>query len=423
MYRRAIEQDAHLGGIVFQKFSNIIARPDRLEPPKTLVRDPIGISVANWSRAVREQIQDYDDARFALLWADGQGWAASEIIWGYRRIRWYTDQGRLISRIYCVPVRLETVEGRAFRFDQNSDEPRLWVNGESIPIPPAKIIFHTALGVSQIRERRGFMRACLWLHAAKQWCLRDMVEYLNLYGLPQMIAEYDPAKFKSEDARALTNKIQEWIGQGAIPTVAQGQVNLRTDTPPPQWALVHRDAAEFLNSEMTKRVTQGPLTMESSGGSYGLGDVHAEGAYNGQLLAGKGLCSSMRRDLWEIALLMNQFRLGEDLGALPQDVACAVPENSCQIERVTDPEKRQRIFSQAMKDGDAISKTQYRAELQLDPPKDQEDELKGEAESIPSSGKVVSAVDASEGASAPSPQIHKRTPARRSRAAQSQENA
>jgi hypothetical protein len=56
-----------------------------------------------------------------------------------------------------------------------------------------------------------------------------------------------------------------------------------------------------------------------------------------------------------------------------------------------------------MLDGCSVSVTQYRAVLQIDAPRDEADTLKGAGIPIPSSGAVVSAVDASGGVLAPSP--------------------
>lgn len=411
MFRRAVENDSHLAGVVLQCFSAIVAKPDSIDPPKTLARDPIAISVAHWLRAVREQVQDFDGARFALLWAEGQGISSAENVFDFRRITWYTADGRRVSREYLVPVKLEIVEGRAFRFDTETDEPLLWLQGDYVTLPPAKFIFHTAHGISQIRERHGFMRSCLFLHAIKQWCVRDMAEYLHLYGIPQMLAEYDEKKFQYPEAQALASKISKVIGQGGIGTVPADQFRLRTDTPAPQWALVHSDAASWLNAEMTKAITAGgPLQMDASdGGSYGLGDVHAEGAYSAQVLRARNLCDSIRRDLWSPTLQLNQYRLVEDLAGManvwvtPEDVLAALPAYTPQVDRVTDPEKKQKVLSQAMKDGCPVSLTQYRAALQIDAPKDEADKLKGVGTPIPSSGAVVSAVDASKGVVAPMP--------------------
>ena len=73
MSRRSVENDSHLSGCVLQTFSSIVAKPDRFDPPETLARDPLAVSVSHWMRAAREQVPDYDAARFALLWAEGVG--------------------------------------------------------------------------------------------------------------------------------------------------------------------------------------------------------------------------------------------------------------------------------------------------------------------------------------------------------------
>lgn len=122
MYRRAIEQDAHLAGVTEQRFAGVISKSDRIEPPKSLSRDKYAVSVSNWMQAVREQIENFDRARFALLWADGAGYAVSEIIWGYRPLTWFDAEGERRTRTYCVPVKLELVDGRGIRFDISTDE-------------------------------------------------------------------------------------------------------------------------------------------------------------------------------------------------------------------------------------------------------------------------------------------------------------
>jgi len=191
MLRRAVENDAHLAGCVLQAFAAIVAKPDSIDPPASLVRDPVAQSVAHWLRAVREQVADFDAARFALLWAEATRFAGAENIFGWRKVTWYRADGKRISRQYLVPVKLEIVEARAFRFDVETDEPLLWLQGDYIPLPAGKFIFHVAHGISQIRERGGFGRAVLFLHAIKQWAIRDAALYLHLYGLNQGIISYE----------------------------------------------------------------------------------------------------------------------------------------------------------------------------------------------------------------------------------------
>lgn len=404
MFRRAVENDAHLAGTISATFSPIVAKQDNITPPPSLARDSCAVSVANFLRAVREQIDGLDAARFALLWAEGQGYAAAEVIYGMRRIIWYTAAGERVSEMYCVPVKLEIVEGRAFQFDVETDEPRLWLQGDYITLPPGKFIFHVAHGVTQTRERHGFMRSCLPLSAIKNWCIRDLAIYLHLYGIPQVIMQYDQKYFQYEQAKDVARKLAEQLGQGGIGTVPSTHVNFNSDLPLPNGALVHTEAASWLNTEITKAVTGGgPLTMESSGGGYNLGITHAAGAFNTAVLRATNLCDSQRAYLYSPTLQLNQYRLAATLGYSPDDICQSLSDVTPQIEREIDQEKRQRVFTKAMEDGCPVSLKQYRAENQLDEPQDEGDTLKGKGVPIPSSGGVVPAVDASEGVLLPQP--------------------
>lgn len=404
MFRRAVENDAHLGGTIAATFSPIVAKTDTIAPMPTLTRDPCAISVANFLRCVRDQIEGLDAARFALLWAEGQGYAAAEIVYGMRRLIWYTHDGKRISDTYCVPVKLEIVEGRAFQFDVESDEPRLWLQGDYVSLPPAKFIFHVAHGVTQTRERHGFMRACLPLSAIKNWCIRDLAVYLHLYGIPQVIMQYDQKFFQYKEAQDIARKLAEQLGQGGIGTVPTTHVNFESGLPLPNGALVHTDAASWINTEITKSVTGGgPLTMESSGGGYNLGMTHAAGAFNTAVLRATNLCNAQRRDMYNPTLQLNQYRLAQQLGHTPDDIVHSLSAITPQVERELDQEKRQRVFSKAMTDGCPVSLKQYRAENQLDAPESDEDTLRGEGVPIPSSGGVIPAVDASEGVILPQP--------------------
>jgi hypothetical protein len=405
MFRRAVENDTHLQGVIPYAFAPILASRERIEPMETLARDQLAISSANWLRSVREQVEDFDGTRYALLWGEGQSFASVENIYAIRRVIWYTADGKRISREYCIPVQHEIVDGRSFQFDTVSDEPLLWLQGDYATLPPAKFIFHKAHGFTSIRERRGFMRSCLFLHAIKQWCVRDLATYLHVYGIPQTIMEYaKDFEYQYPEAMAVAKRLAAIYGQAGIPTVPMGQVNVRHVGPPPEGALVHTEAASWLNTEMTIAVTSsGPLTLQDGGGSYGLGGVHAAGGLPPQQVRANNLCGSIRRDLWNPTYQLNQYRLADDLGMPPADIMATIPRYSIQLEREPDMEKRQRVFSLAMQDGCPVSRIQYRAALQLDPPRDDEDVLKGKATPIPSSGALVSSVDGSDGVVAPMP--------------------
>lgn len=397
MCRRAAENDAAIGASCELAFSSIVAEEDRIEPRASMRRYKLAISLANWLRAVREQVQDFDRARYALLWAEGVSYSAAENIFGNRTITWFDADGKRHHRSYVVPVKLEIVDGRAFRFDMETDDPLLWIDGDHAPLPPAKFIFHTAYSFSSLRERGGFMRSCLYLHMAKQAFLRDMSIYGHEYGLQQMVAEYDRTLYSYEEAKetirtALANK-----GEGGVPTVPMGAMDLRNDAPPVQGELVHGQAAQLLNAEIFRRITLGLLTMTDSGGSYGLGDIHARGAFAGAKLRAHNLCGSISRGCWAPTFGLNALRLAVDLGYSPSEIMAAQPDYRVRLLQDDSPERRQKVFSQAARDRVEFSKQQYRAELHLDEPRDEEDVVRGEVEAVASGAALRSPLETGEG--------------------------
>lgn len=402
MCRRAAETDAAIGASCELAFSSIVAEQDRIEPRASMRRYKLAISLANWLRAVREQIEDFDKARYALLWAEGVSYTAAENIYGRRTITWFDADGKRHHRPYVVPVKLEIVDGRAFRFDTETDDPLLWIDGGFADLPPAKFIFHTAYRFSSLKERGGFMRSCLYLHMAKQAFLRDMSIYGHEYGLQQMVAEYDRQLYSYPEARQIITTALANRGEGGIPIVPMGAMNLRNDAPPVQGELIHGQAAQLFNAEIFRRITLGLLTMMESGGSYGLGDVHARGAFAGAKLRAHNLCGSISKGCWEPTFGLNALRLSMDLGFSPEEIMAALPDYRVRLLQDDTPEKRQQVFSQAAVDGVKFSQKQYRSELHLDEPEDADDVVGGEAQSVPQNGALVSGVEAaSEGAQAP----------------------
>ncbi len=398
-----IEKDAHLGGVIEQRNSGIIGKPDRIEPSEHFQGDELAISIANYMTVVKGQIESWDDARFGLLFADGIGYAGAENVFDYRPISWMDSRGKKRKGIYLVPKTLEIVHPKHFTFDASTGEPLLWLQGGYVPLPPGKFVFHRAFGFSPLSERRGFMRSCIWLHAMKHWSLRDMTIYLHEYGLPQLIAEYDGKRMSHEEAKRLTDLLLRQWGQGKLVVSDEG-LNIREAGTAPNGSLVHRDAAQFLNGEISKRVLYSNLTVDSSGGpgSYGLGGIHENAAFDGKLLSAMKLCTSIRRGVFQPTLELNAQVLAEELGASPSEILARLPWYTSRIERETGME-RANIYALAGRIGVKTSAAQFRHDMHLNAPKDKDDEMGGEAVAVPAGGKVVSGAEASQGTSAPTP--------------------
>lgn len=212
--------------MIEQRISRIIGKPDRIEPAEHFQGDDMAISLANFMTAVKEQIDNWDDMRFGLLFADGIGYATAENIYDHRPLSWMDASGTKHSGTYLVPKAVEIVHPKHFVFDASSGEPLLWLQGGYIPLPPGKLVFHWCFGFPPLSERRGFMRACIWLHAMKHWSLRDMTIFLHEYGIPQLLAEYDGKRMSHEEAKRITEVLLRQWGQAKI-VVADEGVNVR----------------------------------------------------------------------------------------------------------------------------------------------------------------------------------------------------
>jgi hypothetical protein len=108
MSRRAVEQDALLGAVTEQRFAGVVSKQDRLEPSLTLTRDKTAISVANWLRAVREQVVDFNRCRYSRSGSEGgcarQPPACEELQRRPDRPDAKTHAGRHAGTRHCAPL-------------------------------------------------------------------------------------------------------------------------------------------------------------------------------------------------------------------------------------------------------------------------------------------------------------------------------
>lgn len=397
MDEQILERDAHLRGIDLARKVEVSGKPFRVQPRN---ESPVSIALAGWCRGILEEIDSLDQAIEDLLSANGRGYAASEITWQFDLTRIQDGSGgsRMIETL--TPTRLDYVHGKHFTFDQFTDEPYLIMPSCNLSLPPGKFVFHATSGTGLI-ERRGFMRACVWLHAAKQWALRDWLIFLHLYGIPQLEGIVDEAKFQDDAARAVYEAALRDFGEG-IPVLHADDFNIKITPPPPGGTAQSPHAAVigWANSEMSKVVQGETLTTEVGGqGSYAIGDVHADVKH--AIIQGdaKKLAKTIRSDLFYPLVQMNLEVLCKTLGARPEEIMKSIPTISWRIDRETTPEVRARIVSMAINEwGLEIDEEQQRDEFALNPPRPGTKPLPGIAQIIKPGEKAVGSVDASDGA-------------------------
>ena len=88
----------------------------------------------------------------------------------------------------------------AWNFTFRGSETPLLVTGDNpcgIPLPPAKFIVHTHAGVFD-PARAGLIRTLIWLHVFQNYPVKDLVSFVERYGMPFVVAKVDRNAWENE---------------------------------------------------------------------------------------------------------------------------------------------------------------------------------------------------------------------------------
>jgi phage gp29-like protein len=395
MDEQILERDAHLRGIDLARRVEVSGKPFRIQPRNETA---LSSSLATFIRAIVEEIDSFDQSIEDLLSANGRGYSAAEITWAFEKVR-LTDPSGAIKLVEClVPMRLDYVHQKHFTFDQFTDEPYLNLHGNNLTLPPGKFVFHAAPGTGLI-ERRGFMRACVWLHALKQYAIRDWAVFSHIYGIPQLEGIYDGEIAQQDLQRQVYESVLRDFGQG-YPAIHSRDFEIKISQPPTGGTSqsVHAAMIGWCNAEMSKVVQGETLTTEVGGvGSYAVGAVHADVKHAIVTGDARKLAKTIRSDLFIPIIEANITTLCETFGATRDEIIASIPTMSWRIDRETSPLDRARIVSMAINEwGMKIDEEQQRDEFALNAPRPGSNALGGSPVVIKQGAIVVPTSDASD---------------------------
>lgn len=363
-----LDRDAHLYGLQQARIVEVSNKPLKLMP---FNESPLAAAVASFCEAILYDLDGYDQDVEDLLTASGRGYACSEVTWDFRKVRCTTPGGERVTLSNVIrPIALDWVHPKHFRFDAVTDEPYLvTAGGDLARLLPGKFVFHASSGTGLI-ERRGYMMQCVWLHAIKQWSLRDWVVYSNLFGVPQIHGIYDGTHQLDEDRETYSQILRDF-GQG-IPVLHGADFRIEAQHAPEGGRSndVFGALIGYSNAEMSKRIQGQTLTTEIGGqGSYALGEVQADVKYGIVKSDARKLAQTERSDLLRPIVQLNSELLARAFGADPDDIMACVPRVSRRIERETTPEIRQRILAGLQDMGLPLDEEQIREEFGADAPR------------------------------------------------------
>lgn len=384
----ALERDGHLGGVY-----DTLRRTVSQSQFRVHAWDQTAIAQANASfvESGLGEMDSFDSVVEDLLSAPAYGYAASEIVWQRRQVRFIGPGNRPISFQAIVPRGAYWMHPKKFCFDLATDEPLLWLGSTAgVTLPEHKFLFHTTIGPGII-AKRGFMGSCIWLHAAKQWSARDWLIYGKIFGIPQILAKFPNGEEEFKVHRDEYRQILKDWGEG-IPAIVPDnlKIELPANANSGRAGDVHGSIIGWANAEISKRVLGSTLTVEmAQSGSYNAADVHAEAPQIRARGDARRLAETLRRDLFRSMLHLNRNSLAAAYGVSPEEAAASVPKCSWRIDREMKTTDRLTVYEKADALGVAADEQQFRDDFGLDAPRPGGKAIKGKVQAIPAEGALT----------------------------------
>lgn len=231
-------------------------------------------------------IENFEDIITDSLDAIGKGFSCHELhwvregnVWLINDMQWHVPQRFIIDPFNQRELLLA---GNGL----GDDEP-LWENAWLV---------HTHKAKSGYLVRGGLHRALVWSYVFKNYSVRDLAEFLEIYGLPLRLGTY-PAGATDGEKLTLLRAVME-IGHRAAGIIPQGMMidfkeAAKGSSDP------FMDMIKWCEMSQSKAILGGTLTSQADGKSStnALGKVHEETRLEIRDSDAKQLASSISRDV------------------------------------------------------------------------------------------------------------------------------
>jgi len=215
---------------------------------------------------IRGGIGDFGDLLFDMSDAIGHGFAALELQW--------QSMGRDLVPV-CAVHRPQSWFKLSSNPEHNRNQLRLRDNSaDGAELWPFGWVLHEHRARSGYIARSGLFRVMAWPFLFKNYAVRDLAEFLEIYGLPLRVGTYNPSA--TQDDKAALLRAVVGIGHNAAAIIPEGML------------IDFKDAAQgdnksfdamigLMERTMSKAALGGTLTSgEGEHGTQALGSVHNE---------------------------------------------------------------------------------------------------------------------------------------------------
>lgn len=286
------EKDAHLLAEIGKRRRALTTVDWSVLPP----RNPSSAekAEADWLNEVLQDLPDFEDLLFDMLDAIGKGFSCIEMDWQRLGREW-------------LPQAFNYRESSWFQLDlETRTELRLRdssATGEALN--PFGWIVHTHKAKSGYVARGGLYRVLAWPFLFKNYAVRDLAEFLEIYGLPVRLGKYPPGSSADEKATLLRAVVS--IGHNAAGIIPDGMAidfkeAAKGTHEPFDWMV------QWAEKSMSKAILGGTLTSQADGKSStnALGAVHNEVRHDLLKSDAKQVATSLRQYLLYPLLVLNK---------------------------------------------------------------------------------------------------------------------
>lgn len=260
------ERDGHLFAEM-EKRKNVLLTLDwSIEPPRNATKEELALTAAvdDWLRG----IPNMEDVVLNGMTAVGYGFSCQEIAWELTDKIWLPQSINLRPHHWFLTL---PDQGDEIRLDDGS-----YQDGKNgAELWPFGWLVHRHNARSGFSASSGLFRVLVWPYLFKNFALRDLAEFLEIYGLPARIAYY--AQGTSDEDRDRILEALVHLGHEAVAAIPQGN-EIKFEEAASGGADTFMAMIDWAERTVSKAILGSTLTSQADGKSStnALGNVHNE---------------------------------------------------------------------------------------------------------------------------------------------------
>lgn len=287
-----LERDGHVFAEMEKRKNALLTLERTIVPPENAssVEKNATAAVKEWFSGIME----LEDVILNGATAIGHGFSCQEI-------QWATVEKVLIPQyLHLRPHHwFNSLPGKGDELRLNSTNP----DGDALW--PFGWLIHRANARSGFIGSSGLFRVLVWPYLFKNFAVRDLAEFLEIYGLPARIAYYAPGTSDDDRDQLLMNLVR--LGHDAVATVPMGN-EIKFESAATGGSDAFMAMIDWAERTESKAILGGTLTTQADGktSTNALGTVHNEVRHD-LLAADARQMEGMFRSLIQMMLALNGF--------------------------------------------------------------------------------------------------------------------